>query len=136
MLVQISSLQFPELVLTAMGDQDHSIITLSPNRRLPNQIFRMTKEVGDWYSFKLSQRLDRCIDYDKSNHNLQVYRRHIINDDNQKWRLIQQGMHRIIESKARVNMVMTCAERNVGTPMRVEKNVGGRVQMFTIRQVM
>lgn len=123
------------MVLTAMGSNDHSIITLQQDRNQPNQIFKMEKVMGPWYKFKLSQHDGKCLDYDKSNHNLQVYRRHVINDDNQKWQVIEQGQFRMILSKSGNGNVMTCSQRGVGVPMEVRANMGGNHQKFTIKQV-
>lgn len=136
MLVQICSVEFPNLVLTNMGHDDHSIIELRLDENLPNQIYKMEKESSHWYSFRLSQHTSKCIDYDKDNHRLQVYRKHIINDDNQKWKLIEEGSWRMIESKSGSGMVMTVAEKHIGSPMEVRANIGARVQKFTIKQIM
>ena len=135
MLVQLCSVEHPQLVLTTEGHDDHSLITLRLDENLPNQIFKMEKESGHWYSFKLSQHTSKCIDYDKSNHRLQVYRKHILNDDNQKWNVIEEGTFRLIESKSGSGMVMTAAERHLGTPMEVRQNMGARKQKFTIKQI-
>ena len=136
MLIQICSVEHPNLVLTANGHDDHSTITLRLDQNLPNQIWKMEKESSHWYSFRLSKHDSKCLDYDKSNHNLQIYRKHILNDDNQKWKVVEEGEFRFIESKSGEGMVITCAERGLGTPLEVRQNLGARIQKFTIKQVM
>merc|ERR1712066_1009165 len=100
-----------------MGHDDHSIVSLRVEKNMPNQIWNMEKESGDWYSFRLSQHHSKTLDYDKSNHNCQIYRKHMLNDDNQKWKVVEQGGFRFIVSKSGSGMVLTCAEAGLGTPI-------------------
>lgn len=135
MLVQICSVNFPSMVLTNEGHDDHDEIHLRLDQNLPNQIFKMDHCSGDWYKFKLSQHDSKCLDYDKSNHKLQVYRSHIINDDNQKWKVIEEGEFRMIESKKGSGMVITAEEREAGSALQVRQNLGMGLQKFTIKQI-
>lgn len=136
MLIQICSVEFPNMVLTNMGHDDHDRIELRLDENLPNQIFKM-EEDGDWVVFKLSQHDSKCLDFDHDNHRLQVYRKKIMNDSNQKWKVVEMGEFRMIKSKHDKSdgYVMTVPAAHLGTPMEVRKNIGGGKQKFTIKQI-
>ena len=135
MLVQICSVEFENLVLTCDGHDDHDKVMLRMDENLPNQIFKM-EEDGDHVVFKLSQHDSKCLDFDKDNHHLQVYRKHMLNDSNQKWTVIEEGEFRMIESAHDSGFVMTCGEAGPGSHVEVRQNLGAGMQKYTIKQVM